>query len=57
MIDKLPFVLGFVALVSVAVYFLWFPYKYETSSKGLYGVSTLYRWMPYFGFMLGMLVN
>ena len=52
MIDKLPFVLGFVALVSVAVYFLWFPYKYETSSKGLYGVSTLYRWMPYFGFML-----
>ena len=45
-------VLTIVVLLSLAVYIFWFPYKYETSSKGLYGISTLYRWIPYFGFML-----
>lgn len=45
-------VLTIVVLLSLAVYICWFPYKYETSSKGLYGISTLYRWIPYFGFML-----
>lgn len=38
--------------ISVLVYILWFPYKFETGSKGLYGISTLYRWVPYFSFML-----
>ena len=52
MIDKLPLVLGLVASISLIVYILWFPYKFETSSKGLYGIATLYRWIPYFGFML-----
>lgn len=52
LIDKLPLVLGLVASISLIVYILWFPYKFETSSKGLYGVTTLYRWIPYFGFML-----
>lgn len=41
-----------VAAISLAVYVFWFPYKYETSSRGLYGISTLYRWIPYLGFML-----
>lgn len=45
-------VMTFVAILSLAVYIFWFPYKYETSSKGLYGISTFYRWIPYFGFML-----
>ena len=52
LIDKLPLVVGLVVSISLIVYILWFPYKFETSSKGLYGVTTLYRWIPYFGFML-----
>ena len=31
---------------------LWFPYKYEVSSKGIYGITTLFRWLPYSAFML-----
>jgi hypothetical protein len=34
------------------VYVFWFPYKYEISSKGLYGITTQYRWIPYFAAML-----
>lgn len=41
-----------IGIVSVVVYYFWFPYKYETGPKGLYGVSTLYRWIPYTAFML-----
>ena len=51
-VDHIPAVLLGVAAISLAVYVLWFPYKYETSSKGMYGITTLYRWIPYFGFML-----
>ena len=49
---KVPLVLGIVAVVSIVVYVLWFPYKFEVSSKGLYGITTAYRWIPYFGAML-----
>lgn len=48
----IPVMLGFVALVSLLVYILWFPYKYEVSSNGLYGITTFYRWIPYFAAML-----
>ena len=41
-----------VAAVSVVVYILFFPYKYETGNKGLYGITTVFRWIPYFGIML-----
>ena len=51
-INNLKWILGAVALVSLIVYLLWFPYKYEVSSKGIYGITTLYRWIPYFGAML-----
>lgn len=51
-INNLGWILGAVATVSLIVYVLWFPYKYEVSNKGLYGVTTLYRWIPYFGAML-----
>ena len=51
-IDKLVWILGGVAVVSLIVYVAWFPYKYEVSSKGIYGITTLYRWIPYFGAML-----
>lgn len=40
------------AVVSIVVYVFFFPYKYETGSKGLYGITSLYRWIPYFGIML-----
>lgn len=51
-IDKIPLILVGVLLVSVCIYVLFFPYKYETGEKGLYGITTLYRWIPYFAFML-----
>ena len=51
-INNLKWILGMLAIVSLIVYVLWFPYKYEVSSKGIYGITTLYRWIPYFGAML-----
>ena len=50
--DKVPVLLGAVAIISLLVYIFWFPYKYEVSSKGLYGITTAYRWIPYFAAML-----
>lgn len=50
--DKLGWMLAITAVVSLLVYVFWFPYKYEVSSNGLYGVTTIYRWVPYFGAML-----
>lgn len=41
-----------VAIVSLVVYIFWFPNKYDVSSKGLYGTTTYYRWIPYFCAML-----
>ena len=51
-VNNIPFVLLVVAIVSILVYIFWFPYKYETSSQGLYGITTYYRWIPYFAAML-----
>lgn len=51
-INRIPMILCIVGIISLLVYIFFFPYKYETSSKGMYGISTLYRWIPYFGFML-----
>ena len=48
---RIPLVLLLVMIVTLIAYW-FFPYKYETSSKGLYGTSTLFRWIPYFGAML-----
>ena len=45
-------IVGIVFMLSLCVYILWFPYKYEVSAQGLYGTSTLFRWLPYFAFML-----
>ena len=50
--ERVPIILGLVAIVSLIVYIFWYPYKYEVSSKGLYGITTYYRWIPYFGAML-----
>ena len=51
-IKKIKPILVFVGIVSLVFYIFWFPYKYDTSSKGLYGIATYYRWIPYFGAML-----
>lgn len=41
-----------VLVVATLAAYWFFPYKYETSSKGIYGITTLFRWIPYFGMML-----
>lgn len=51
-VNYIGYFIAIVGIISVVVYCLWFPYKYETSSKGLYGVSTFFRWIPYTAFML-----
>ena len=51
-LNRINLILWLVGIVSLLVYILWFPYKYEISSKGLYGITTHYRWIPYFGAML-----
>ena len=50
--EKVPLLLMGVAITSLLAYVLWFPYKYEVSSKGIYGIATQYRWIPYFAAML-----
>lgn len=47
----IPFVLSFVMVVTLVAYY-FFPYKHETGVNGLYGIKTLFRWIPYFGIML-----
>lgn len=51
-INYIKVVMIWVAIITLVVYLFWFPYKYETSSQGLYGISTMFRWIPYFAFML-----
>lgn len=51
-INYIHIILLLVFILSLAVYLIWFPYKYEISSKGIYGVTTSFRWIPYFGAML-----
>lgn len=41
-----------VGIITLIVYIFGFPYKYETGSKGIYGITTIFRWIPYFGMML-----
>lgn len=50
-IDRILWVLIAVIIMTLIAYW-FFPYKYETSSKGIYGITTLFRWIPYFGMML-----
>ena len=51
-INHISKILGGVALITLLVYVWWFPYKYEVSEKGIYGITSLFRWIPYFAFML-----
>ncbi len=49
--DKVYVILGLVIAVTVMVYLIGYPYKYEIG-KGIYSTATLFRWIPYFAFML-----
>ena len=51
-LNSLNWILVSVGVISLIVYIFWFPYKYEVSTKGLYGITTYYRWIPYFAAML-----
>lgn len=51
-IDKIPWVIGLTVTITLVAYW-FFPYKYHISdNKGIYGIATLFRWIPYFGMML-----
>ena len=51
-IKFIPHIIAFTGIIALLVYILWFPYKYETGERGMYGITTLFRWIPYFAFML-----
>ena len=51
LIDRIPYVIGLTVIVTIIAYW-FFPYKYEVSNKGLYGITTQFRWIPYFVMML-----
>jgi len=51
-IKYIPHIIVLIGILTLLVYLLWFPYKYETGEKGMYGIRTLFRWIPYFAFML-----
>lgn len=43
-------VMGVIAATLIAYWF--FPYKTETGGRGIYGITTYFRWIPYFAMML-----
>lgn len=49
--DKIHYAFIIVAIAVAAAYW-YFPYKHETDETGIYGVTTIFRWIPYFGMML-----
>lgn len=51
MINRIPWAVVATVIVTLVAYW-FFPYKYEVSNKGLYGITTYFRWIPYFGIML-----
>lgn len=51
-LNHIPLILVSVIALSILTYIFFFPYKYEVGAKGMYGISTPFRWLPYFAFML-----
>lgn len=49
--DKINLILGIVIAFTMISYWVWYPYKLDVS-KGIYSIATLFRWIPYFAFML-----
>lgn len=51
--NKIPTILLILTAI-VIIFYYFYPYKYETGVKGLYGTSSLFRWLPYTGiFFMG----
>lgn len=50
-VNRIPWVVVMTAVVTLIAYY-FFPYKYEVSNKGIYGITTNFRWIPYFSMML-----
>lgn len=51
LINHIPWTITATAIVTLVAYW-YFPYKYEVGIRGLYGISTYFRWIPYFAMML-----
>ena len=49
--NKMKYIFLGVVLITITAYY-FFPHKYDVGEKGIYGISTLFRWIPYFGLML-----
>lgn len=49
----IPISLASTFTVSVIIYLLFFPTKHELGAAGIYGITTCFRWIPFFAFMLG----
>ena len=49
--DKTHMALGLVIALTIICYLTIYPYKSEIG-KGIYSTATLFRWLPYFAFML-----
>lgn len=50
--NRIPWVVAFLTLITLIVYIFFFPYKYETGIKGIFGTNTHFRWLPNFFFPL-----
>lgn len=50
-IQHFSWVVTTVVIITLIAY-CFFPYKVETGSKGIYGITTLFRWIPFFCMML-----
>ena len=50
-VNRIPWMILLTAIVTLVAYW-FFPYKHEVSVKGIYGVLTCFRWIPYLGVML-----
>lgn len=44
-------ILSTVIAFTILLYWIWYPFKMEIG-KGIYSTATLFRWIPYFAFML-----
>ncbi|MCM1521175.1 MAG: hypothetical protein NC039_00815 [Muribaculaceae bacterium] len=51
-LHHIPAVLTGWGAMTLIIYIFFFPYKYETGENGLYGITTYFRWIPFFMFML-----
>lgn len=52
LVRYIPYIIIGIGIISFIIYLVWFPCKNETGDHGIYGITTYYRWIPYFAFML-----